>query len=410
MSNQTPTLLLPYIQPSQAQKHVTHNEALHMLDVIVQLSVPVMPLQAPPSSPAEGDHFIVGTGATGAWAGHDNSVALFDQSNWVFITARAGWRAGVVANSSILFFDGSNWISPAESDFQNIDGVGIATTSDNTNRLAVSSDATLFSHAGAGHQLKLNKSTVTDTASLLFQDNWSGRAEVGLAGDDDLQLKISADGSAWRAALTVNSDAGAAKLQIGEHDTTADKLIFRTSINGSNGTYAIGKTSGLNRLTFEKPTSDTNVADGSYYSFQDVGCLNAGNPTWQSLKCFGPRVTEAGINRFPAFSQYWSATNRDDPTDLKYMFNVDNVGGLDAGITFKTPNGGDITFKPGPSGGRAIFDAPVTLRSYTVATAPNAGLSGAAALIYVSNETGGAVLAFSDGTNWRRVTDRASIS
>jgi hypothetical protein len=31
-------------------------------------------------------------------------------------------------------------------------------------------------------------------------------------------------------------------------------------------------------------------------------------------------------------------------------------------------------------------------------------------MIFVSNETGGAVPAFSDGTNWRRVTDRAIVS
>jgi hypothetical protein len=31
-------------------------------------------------------------------------------------------------------------------------------------------------------------------------------------------------------------------------------------------------------------------------------------------------------------------------------------------------------------------------------------------MIYVSNETGGAVPAFSDGAAWRRVTDRAIIS
>jgi hypothetical protein len=48
--------------------------------------------------------------------------------------------------------------------------------------------------------------------------------------------------------------------------------------------------------------------------------------------------------------------------------------------------------------------------SYTVAGAPSASASGAGAMIYVSNEIGGAVPAFSDGTNWRRVTDRAVIS
>jgi hypothetical protein len=48
--------------------------------------------------------------------------------------------------------------------------------------------------------------------------------------------------------------------------------------------------------------------------------------------------------------------------------------------------------------------------SFTVATVPSAATAGAGAIIYVSNETGGAVIAFSDGANWKRVTDRANIS
>jgi hypothetical protein len=55
-----------------------------------------------------------------------------------------------------------------------------------------------------------------------------------------------------------------------------------------------------------------------------------------------------------------------------------------------------------------IYPGQLVLPSYTVSTLPSATI--AAQLIYVSNETGGAVLAFSDGTNWRRVTDRAIVS
>lgn len=50
-----------------------------------------------------------------------------------------------------------------------------------------------------------------------------------------------------------------------------------------------------------------------------------------------------------------------------------------------------------------------TLPSYTVATLPSAA-RWEAGMIYVSDETGGAVPAFSDGTDWRRVTDRAVVS
>lgn len=47
--------------------------------------------------------------------------------------------------------------------------------------------------------------------------------------------------------------------------------------------------------------------------------------------------------------------------------------------------------------------------SFTVSTVPTAA-SNAGKTIFVSNEVGGAVLAFSDGTSWRRVTDRAVVS
>ena len=48
-------------------------------------------------------------------------------------------------------------------------------------------------------------------------------------------------------------------------------------------------------------------------------------------------------------------------------------------------------------------------KSYTVATLPSAATY-PRGVIYVSNETGGATLAFSDSTNWRRVQDRAIVS
>lgn len=55
-----------------------------------------------------------------------------------------------------------------------------------------------------------------------------------------------------------------------------------------------------------------------------------------------------------------------------------------------------------------IYPDQFVLPSYTVTTLPSASVAGA--MIYVTNEAGGAVPAFSDGTNWRRVTDRAIVS
>ena len=95
---------------------------------------------------------------------------------------------------------------------QNLSRLGVNTTADATNRLAISSPATLFTNEGAGHQVKVNKANVGDTASFLFQTNWSGRAEMGLAGDDDFHFKVSPDGGAWFEALLIDRNNGRVTL------------------------------------------------------------------------------------------------------------------------------------------------------------------------------------------------------
>jgi hypothetical protein len=59
--------------------------------------------------------------------------------------------------------------------------------------------------------------------------------------------------------------------------------------------------------------------------------------------------------------------------------------------------------------GAVIAGGPVVLPSFTVGTLPSASLW-TRGLIYVSDDVGGTTPAFSDGTNWRRVADRAVVS
>lgn len=207
MPDQSPRLALPFIQPSQAQKHVTHNEALLTLDTVVQLAVDSFDAITPPSSPLDGETHALGTGAIGSWAGYDGKIATYHDTAWHFSTPKEGWRAWDKTGAQMQAYTGGVWTSISQ-DLQNIDGVGINTTSDATNRLAVASDATLLTHDGDDHRLKINKAAVPDTASVMFQTGWSSRAEVGLSGDDNLHFKVSSDGSSFQDALTVNSSSG----------------------------------------------------------------------------------------------------------------------------------------------------------------------------------------------------------
>ena len=65
----------------------------------------------------------------------------------------------------------------------------------------------------------------------------------------------------------------------------------------------------------------------------------------------------------------------------------------------------------GPVTSTAGFIGDIVLPTYTVSTAPSAATAGAGTIVYVSNGAAGtAILAFSDGTNWKRSDTGATIS
>jgi uncharacterized protein DUF2793 len=209
MTDTSLILGLPYIQPSQAQRHVTHNEALRVLDALVQLSVEAVDQSSPPSNAEAGDRYVVAAPGLGAWAGRSTEIAVYDGLAWTFIAPQEGWQAYVRATGGQVTFDGTAWQAQGADA---ADTLGINAVADTTNRLTVSSDAVLLNHEGAGHQVKVNKATDTDTASLLFQTGFSGRAEMGIAGNDDFSIKVSADGGTWTEALRINAASGAVSL------------------------------------------------------------------------------------------------------------------------------------------------------------------------------------------------------
>jgi len=208
--DETPNLKLPYILPSQAQKHVTHNEALRLLDAVVNLSVKSRTLTAPPATPSAGTRYIVASSATGAWSGKAGAIASYIDDGWLFIQPATGWQAYIEAEAKLLVFDGTSW-NPAGGgvpDTLSVSMLGIQATADAVNRLAVSSAASLFNNAGAGHQIKVNKQAATDTASLLFQTSWTGYAEMGLNGSSDFSIKVGDDQGIWRQAMRVDRATG----------------------------------------------------------------------------------------------------------------------------------------------------------------------------------------------------------
>lgn len=240
MADTTTNLEMPFILPAQAQKHVTHNEALLRLDAIVHLTI-AAELAAPPEEPADGACYLVAAPASGPWAGKEGQIAARQDDAWNFMPPREGWRAWFTSSETFRIFSGGSW-RDLSAGIEGLEQLGINAAPDATNRLALSSPASLFNHAGNGHQVKINKAAAGDTASLLFQTNWTGHAEMGLAGDNAFSIKVS-DGTAWRTGLAV-SEAG--------HVSRPNQPTVRASRAGTSFSPTAGQESGFTVLTLNQ--------------------------------------------------------------------------------------------------------------------------------------------------------------
>jgi hypothetical protein len=255
--------------PAQAQKHVTHNEALQYLDALTQMVVEDIGVATPPAVPDDGAVYALGSAPIGVWAGHANQIAYWTENAWLFFEPKDGWQAWDNTTSAVYVFVGGQWVRP-ELMLQNLPGVGIGTSSDATNKLSISADATLLNNAGAGHQLKLNKAATGDTASLLYQSGWAGHAEMGLTGDNSFHVKVSADGSAWTESLVLDAATGlvsGAAVQADAQDTTAGRLARADFV------YGPGSILGSVGLTGGVPTGAViehgSTAEGQFTRFAD---------------------------------------------------------------------------------------------------------------------------------------------
>ncbi len=214
MADISSSLSLPFIQPSQAQKHVTHNEALRILDVVTQLGVAADDLTTPPAAPLEGTRYIVDASATGDWADHDSEVALFETDTWRFFVPRAGWRAYVINRDAMVVYDGAEWVDLESPELEEIETFGLGMTTLPGTPFSAKINAALWTalyaaDGGTGDMMvTLNKETTGDDTGFVFQRDFQTRGLFGIFGSDDLRLATSADGANFLDGLIVNSATG----------------------------------------------------------------------------------------------------------------------------------------------------------------------------------------------------------
>ena len=108
--NDTMRLGIPLLQPAQAQKHVTVNEALMRLDGMVGLVLQSATLADPPLAATDGMCWGIAIGATGAWVGKGGQIAIRSNGGWIFQTPTLGMRAFIVDQGQQAIYDGTRWV------------------------------------------------------------------------------------------------------------------------------------------------------------------------------------------------------------------------------------------------------------------------------------------------------------
>ena len=95
---------LPLLFSAQAQKEVVINEALVRVDALLHLAIQ-SEVDAPPSSPADGEAWIVGSAATGEWADNAGKIAISSSGDWLFLQPTDGMRCWHIADRRFIHFD-----------------------------------------------------------------------------------------------------------------------------------------------------------------------------------------------------------------------------------------------------------------------------------------------------------------
>lgn len=359
----TNRLVLPLLSAAQAQKHVTVNEALKLLDAIVQAGVIDKDLTAPPGSPTDGDIYIVASGGTSAWVGHDDDIAIYQDGGWVFVTPLNGWLVWVEDEGAINVYSSGSWGALTLASGGAVGMLGInGATPDATNRLAMNSSGALLNHAGSDMAVTINKAAPGDDAGFYFQDGFETRAVFGLMGDDNFSVRVSSDGINFWPALHVDITTG--HIGLG----TAGDANNRLTVSGESMLFT---NSGDLRFTFSKGAT----ADDCALTFQDnfsgralFGLLGDNNFKI-TVSTDGSSYTEAVIvdhatgavdlKQHPKFSAYLNfGQNYTAGAWQQLQFNNTrhNDQSAFASNTFTAPHDGYYAFGAG-----ATFETPGTI-------------------------------------------------
>lgn len=96
---------LPFLFAGQAQKEFFLNEALARIDALLHPAI--LGEQAdPPAVRQDGDAWLVAATATGSWAGHEDTIAVWQGDGWLHVDPTPGLAVRDLATGEAILYDG----------------------------------------------------------------------------------------------------------------------------------------------------------------------------------------------------------------------------------------------------------------------------------------------------------------
>ena len=368
---------LPYIQAAQAQKHVTHNAALEQLDITHNLCLMGLNLSSAPTNPELGDCYDIGDTSNGFFETHANHIAAFLDTGWQFYPKVKGMIALNASSDSddqgLIIYNGIDWqpitstnsteqVAPQQSP-----QFGVNTSADEINKFSVKSEAVLLAaddqdkNSTGDIRLSLNKMASINTASIIYQSNYTAHAETGLTGKDNYIIRVSNSGDNFKTAFEIDKTTGYVGL-------------------GKSPTEALGITDtrpGLSRISLSNAHSDGFAGSAM--------TLAAGNNHSLQLLQYNSGATYILSTSSSMFYQITGA-------NASYRFFLGSEDVLSINQNSIKAN------------------SPLRLANYTLSNLPLAATSGAGAVIFISNAPEGPILAYSDGSHWRSSITGQNVS
>jgi hypothetical protein len=136
----TPKLGMTLMATNMASKEMVFNNALLLMDALFGRSVLSATTATPPSSPSDGDAYIVPASPTGAWAGRANAIAVYS-SGWQFVSPPVNMELKAMDTSAYWTWNGTAWANTTGSvvptNFKDMDDVSVAENSGNDGTFAM---------------------------------------------------------------------------------------------------------------------------------------------------------------------------------------------------------------------------------------------------------------------------------